>query len=72
MVGGREKALVLMVDVTKVGGLRLVVVEEAVIIAVGRHKRFEFRQDGREKVAAKGDSGWYGRGVGCRERSRGK
>ncbi len=34
-------------------GVRLLVAEEAVVIAVGRHKRFEFRRDGREKVAAK-------------------
>ncbi len=39
----------------------LMVVEEAVVIAVGRHKRFEFRWDGWEKVAAKGD---VGRGSG--------
>ncbi len=35
--------------------------EEAVVIAVRRYKRFEFRWDGWEKVAAKGD---VGRGSG--------
>ncbi len=32
-------------------------VEDAVIIAVGGHIRFEFWWDGWEKVAAKGDIG---------------
>ncbi len=50
----------------------LVVAEEAVVITVRRHERFKIRRDGREKVAAKGNIGWYGWGVGCRERSRGK
>ncbi len=73
MRGGRKgEGVVLMVDVTKVLGVRLVVAEEAVIVAVGRHKRLEFRWDGWEKVAAKGDVGWHGRWVGCGERSGGK
>ncbi len=54
------------------GGVRLVVAEEAVIIAIRRHKRFKFRWDGWEEVAAKGDIGWDGRCVTCRERSRGE
>ncbi len=50
-------------------GVRLVVAEEAVIIAV---VRFEFWWDGWEEVASKGDSGWDGGCGGCRERSSGK
>ncbi len=53
-------------------GVRLVVAEEAVIIAVWRHKRFEFWWDGWEEVALKADRGWDGRCVGYMERGRGK
>ncbi len=41
--------------------MRLMGTEEAVVVAVGRHIGFEFRWDGWEKVAAKGD---VGRGSG--------
>ncbi len=50
----------------------LVVAEDAVVIAVGRHKRLKFGWDGWEEVAPKGDIGRDGRCLGCRERSRGK
>ncbi len=39
----------------------LMAAEEAVVIAGGRHKRVKFRWGGWEKVAVKGDIGWYGR-----------
>ncbi len=48
------------------------VAEEAVVITVGRHKRFKFRRDGREKVASKGDIGMDDGRVVWRERSGGK
>ncbi len=52
--------------------MRLVVAEEAVVIAIGRHKRLKFWWDGWEEVASKGDGGWEGGCGGCRERSSGK
>ncbi len=54
------------------GGVRLVVTEAAVVVAIRRHIRFECRWDGWEEVGAKGEWGRAGWQVGCRERSRGK
>ncbi len=48
------------------------VAEDAVIVAVGGHKRLKFGWNGWEEVATKGDTGQDGRCVGCRERSRGE
>ncbi len=48
------------------------VTEDAVIDAVGGHKRLKVWWDGWEEVATKVDTGRDGRCVGCRERSRGE
>ncbi len=59
---GKAEEDVIGVDEIGAVEVRLVVTEETVIIAVGRHERFEFRWDGWEEVAAKGDIGWDRRG----------
>ncbi len=46
--------------------------EEAVVIEVGRHIRYEFWWDGWEEVGVRGECGWDGGCVGYREGSRGK
>ncbi len=46
--------------------------EDAVVIAVGGHIRFEFWWNGGEEVAVKGDIGRGVGRVGCGERSRGE